>query len=375
MSMYLPSSKMVYISMCSCFCLWHFRRLCTGHFMTLADLSDLYDKNSVYTNVLYISLFMFFFFVSSRTFGYKFSIWNVTVDGKTLAKEVNTQKKCDTWEHKNKAEEKSTKFALLVFVMFQCLNVCECAFFPLCRDKRATPKARVKHLMVFHNVYICYVITLARSSMFCSHQSLQFGIFGVAQEKFACKNALWTTNRNKLTEWCKNVTRAKTTTNTHLEHTNIHSTRKTMVEKLSEKSTWFCAKQQVFCQRFSDANLNGIRLKYEFAQAQATNNNGYSGNDNHPRTCSQLKSSTVEQSNGCRAKYFTYCHILHRNYELHTHLCTVSANLHIKETMQTFPINFRLRLGAHCSLSQVNSLFFWFDRLFYIYFSSLIWMK
>lgn len=34
-----------------CFCLWHFRRLCTGHFMTLADLSDLYDKNSV---VLYI---------------------------------------------------------------------------------------------------------------------------------------------------------------------------------------------------------------------------------------------------------------------------------------------------------------------------------
>lgn len=205
-----------------CFCLWHFCRLCTGHFMTLADLSDLYDKNSV---VLYI-----FFHLPNILFHLEFA-----VDAKWTQSNRSLHKKCDTWEHKNKARKYGEVDGVCVFFLVVVINeqhrMPESASngFPYCmlRD----------HLGAIIDVLYSsspFRISFSRCS------------YAIASEKALAKNALWTTNRMKLAEQCTEMRKSERASNNEQKK----------IRQRDEKSTWlYRAEQQVFCQRFSDANL------------------------------------------------------------------------------------------------------------------------
>lgn len=131
---------------CCCCCLWVFGFVCccTGHFMTLAVFIWSLRQNSSTCVALY-------------------SICSHLNCGRSGAKKST---KSATPE-RAQAQKESTLVLLLLLLLLFFLNACRAV---VINEHHRMPESQ--HLMVFH--IVCYVITLARSSMFCV--SSQFGI-------------------------------------------------------------------------------------------------------------------------------------------------------------------------------------------------------
>lgn len=108
-----------------------------GHFMTSADLSDLYDKNSAVP--VYVLLYIFS--TSPRQPHSSYLQLNFKLKVDQPSKSVPAEKK--STQRQSAKNKTATPESIKTKQMNERRCVCVCAgFFPLCRDKRATLNAR-----------------------------------------------------------------------------------------------------------------------------------------------------------------------------------------------------------------------------------------